>query len=207
MSGFVGVWALVSRPRVYLNGTHVSRVRGGADALRQQTDPLEPAGRRFANFFFVLFRFGANAGARAFGRNAGAIGASAARYGVFANSPLATALTLGVERSRLTWADGDLDYGVWPEAFAVTGMMLCVPVTDAPFDLAEKIEAALLRQVSEVADQVCDGMLVTSAAVPLKNGDCLGGPRNVVDFIGYASHRLRAYQKPAAQLLGLTTSI
>jgi hypothetical protein len=30
------------------------------------------------------------------GRNAGAIGASAARYGVFANSPLATALTLGV---------------------------------------------------------------------------------------------------------------
>src|SRR5208282_6177402 len=49
-----------------------------------------------------------------------------------------------VERSRLTWADGDLDYGVRPEAFAVTGMMLCVPVTDAPFDLAEKIEAALL---------------------------------------------------------------
>jgi hypothetical protein len=48
------------------NGTHVSRVRGGADALRQQTDPLEPAGRRFATFFLVLFRFGANAGARAF---------------------------------------------------------------------------------------------------------------------------------------------
>jgi hypothetical protein len=29
------------RGRVYLNGTHVSRVQGGADALRQQTDPLE----------------------------------------------------------------------------------------------------------------------------------------------------------------------
>jgi hypothetical protein len=38
-----------------------------SDALRDQTDPLEPAGRRFANFFLVLFRFGANAGARAFG--------------------------------------------------------------------------------------------------------------------------------------------
>ena len=47
--------------RVYLNGTHVSRVRGGADALRQQADPLAPAGRRFGNFVF-----GANDGARAF---------------------------------------------------------------------------------------------------------------------------------------------
>jgi hypothetical protein len=42
------------RGRVNLYGAHVSRVRGGADALRQQTDPLEPAGRRFANFFLVL---------------------------------------------------------------------------------------------------------------------------------------------------------
>ena len=53
------------RGGVYLNGTHVSRVRGGADALRQQTDPLEPAGRRFANFVLAIFRFGANAGAAA----------------------------------------------------------------------------------------------------------------------------------------------
>ena len=28
-----------------------------SDALRQQTDPLEPAGRRFANFFFEQFFF------------------------------------------------------------------------------------------------------------------------------------------------------
>jgi hypothetical protein len=46
-------------------------------------------------------------------------------------------------------------------------MMLRVPVPDAPLDLAEKVEAALLREVSEVADQVCNGMLVTSAAMPL----------------------------------------
>jgi hypothetical protein len=36
--------------RVCLNGAHFPRARA-SDALRQQTDPLEPAGRRFANFF------------------------------------------------------------------------------------------------------------------------------------------------------------
>jgi hypothetical protein len=35
----------------------------------------------------------------------------------------------------------------------------------------------------KIADQVCDGMLVTSAAVPLKYRDGLGGPRDVVGFI------------------------
>jgi len=50
-------------------------------------------------------------------------------------------------------------------------------------------------------------MLVTGAAVPLKNRDGVGGPRNVVGFIGHASHRLRACQKPAAQLFGPTTLI
>jgi len=38
---------------VYLNGAYFSHA---SDALRQQTDPLEPAGRRFANFFLVLHR-------------------------------------------------------------------------------------------------------------------------------------------------------
>ena len=40
---------------VNLIGTHFPRARARAepsDAFRQQTDPLEPAGRRFANFFF-----------------------------------------------------------------------------------------------------------------------------------------------------------
>jgi hypothetical protein len=31
-----------------------------------KTDLLAPAGRRFANFVFAIFRLGANAGARAF---------------------------------------------------------------------------------------------------------------------------------------------
>jgi hypothetical protein len=59
-------------------------------------------------------------------------------------------------------------------------------VADASPDLAKKVEAALLGQMSQIADQVCDGMLVTGAAVPLKNRDGLGGPSNVVGFIGHA---------------------
>jgi hypothetical protein len=35
-------------------------------------------------------------------------------------------------------------------------------------------------QVAKIADQVCDGMLIASAAVPLKNRDGLGGPGDVV---------------------------
>lgn len=46
---------------------------------------------------------------------------------------------------------------------------------DAPLDLAEKVEAALLHQVPEVADQVCDSMLVVAVAPSLKFGDSLGG--------------------------------
>jgi len=37
----------------------------------QQSDPLAPPRRRFGNFGFAIFRFGANDGARAFGANAG----------------------------------------------------------------------------------------------------------------------------------------
>jgi hypothetical protein len=88
--------------------------------------------------------------------------------------------------SRLLRRDDDLDCGVWPETVAVTNMMLCVPMPDATLHLAKKIETALFGQMSEIADQVCDGMLVTGAAVLLKNRDGLGGPGNVFDFICHA---------------------
>ena len=62
--------------------------------------------------------------------------------------------------------------------------MFRIPVPNPPLDLAKKVEAALLREVPKVANQVCNGMFATSAAVPLKNGDGFGGPRNVVAFVG-----------------------
>jgi hypothetical protein len=62
-------------------------------------------------------------------------------------------------------------------------MMLRVPVPDAPLDLAEKVEATILSQMTEVADQVCDGMLVSGATVLLKKRNCLGSPCNMIGFV------------------------
>jgi hypothetical protein len=44
---------------------------------------------------------------------------------------------------------------------------------NAPLDLAEKVKAKVIGQVSEVADQVCDRMLIATSAVLLKNRDGL----------------------------------
>jgi hypothetical protein len=69
---------------------------------------------------------------------------------------------------------------------AVFCMMFRAPMPNLSPDLTDKIEAALLSQVSKIADQVCDGMFIIGAAVLLKNRDGLGGPRNVVGFISHA---------------------
>src|SRR5665811_191457 len=88
--------------------------------------------------------------------------------------------------SQLPRIDRDLDCGIRPEMVAAFSMMFRVPMPNPSPDLTDKVETALLSQVSEIADQVCDGMLVTGAAVLLKNRDGLRGPRNVVGFIGHA---------------------
>src|SRR5450759_2969419 len=69
---------------------------------------------------------------------------------------------------------------------AVFSMMFRIPMPNPSPDLTDKVEPALLGQMSEIADEVCDGMLVTGAAVPLKNRDGLGSPSNVVGFISHA---------------------
>ena len=48
---------------------------------------------------------------------------------------------------------------------AAFSMMFRVPMPNPSPDLTDKVEATLLSQVSEIADQVCDGMLVSGAAV------------------------------------------
>src|SRR5664280_3767730 len=71
----------------------------------------------------------------------------------------------------------------------VASVMFGVPMPNSSSDLTDEVEPALLSQVPKIADQVCDGMLVTSAAVPLKYRDGLGGPRDVVGFIRHGSGR------------------
>ena len=44
-------------------------------------------------------------------------------------------------------------------------VLLRVPMSNAPSDLAEKVKAKVLSQMSEIADQVRDHVLVARSAV------------------------------------------
>ena len=87
------------RPGVKLYGADFPRARARRSrATRQQTDLLEPDGRRFANFFFEssfsrYSDFWADAGARAFG-------ADADDDGVVAAAPAAMVLLGGAGRAQ-----------------------------------------------------------------------------------------------------------
>jgi len=60
---------------------------------------------------------------------------------------------LGPSRKlRLLWRDGDLDRSIGSEMVAIRSVMFGVPVPDASPYLAQKVEATLPGQVSEVAD-------------------------------------------------------
>ena len=84
------------------------------------------------------------------------------------------------------WGDGDFDGGVRPEMIAVMSMMLREPVANTTPNLGDKIEVALLGQVSEIADQICDGVLFNGAAALLKNRERLRGGGDVFGFVDHA---------------------
>jgi hypothetical protein len=69
---------------------------------------------------------------------------------------------------------------------AVMSMMLREPVANTTPNFGDKIEVALLGQVSEIADQVCDGVLFNGAAAPLKNRERLRSGGDVLGFIDHA---------------------
>jgi hypothetical protein len=64
-------------------------------------------------------------------------------------------------------------------------MTLGIPVTNAALYLVEKVEPVLLRQVSEVANEVGDRMLVACAAVSLKNCHRFRGSGNVPSLVDH----------------------
>ena len=71
--------------------------------------------------------------------------------------------------ARLPWNNGDLDRSIRAEIIAIRNMTFGVPMADAAPYLVEKVETALLSQVAEVTNEVCDRMLVACAAMFLKN--------------------------------------
>ena len=86
-------------------------------------------------------------------------------------------MTGGLLERRLSRRDGDLDCSVWAEIVAIASMTLGVPVPNAPPYLAHKIEAALVGQVSEIADQICNGMLSPVRQCFLESCNRVGGPK------------------------------
>ena len=63
--------------------------------------------------------------------------------------------------------------------------MFGVPMPDASLYLTEEVKAALLGQVSEVANLVCDSMLVAGATMLLENGHRISGPGDVSGFVDH----------------------
>jgi hypothetical protein len=63
--------------------------------------------------------------------------------------------------------------------------MFGVPMLDASLYLTQEVEAALLGQVSEVANQVCDSMFVAGATPLLENGHRLSGPGDMSGFVDH----------------------
>jgi hypothetical protein len=57
----------------------------------------------------------------------------------------------------------------------------------ATINLGDKIEVVLLSQVSEIANQICDGVLFNGVAALLKNREQLSGRGNVFGFIDHVS--------------------
>ena len=79
----------------------------------------------------------------------------------------------------------DLDGSIRPESVAIRSTTLSMPVTDAALDFVQKVEATLLGQVSKVANEVRDRMLVAGAAMLLKNRNRFGRSGNVARFIDH----------------------
>jgi hypothetical protein len=71
--------------------------------------------------------------------------------------------------------DCDLGCGIRLEMVAVFSVTVCEPMPNSSSDLTAKLEAALLSQMSEIADQVCDAILVSGAPVLLESRDGLDG--------------------------------
>jgi hypothetical protein len=73
-----------------------------------------------------------------------------------------------------------------PRLVAVLSMTFREPMPDSSPDLTDKLETALFRPMSEIADQVCGGMLLSGAVVLLESrnglsrmGSMVASPRSL----------------------------
>jgi hypothetical protein len=79
--------------------------------------------------------------------------------------------------------DNDFDGDIRPEIITIRSVMFRKPMPNTTLNLADKIDVALLSQVSEIANEVRKGVFVNGAAALLKNGKRLGGRGDVFGFV------------------------
>jgi hypothetical protein len=65
-------------------------------------------------------------------------------------------------------------------------MSLGVPMSDPPANLVQKIETLLFGQMSEIANEIGDGMLISCSTMTLKYRYRGGSPSSVVSPIEHA---------------------
>jgi hypothetical protein len=65
-------------------------------------------------------------------------------------------------------------------------MLLGVPVSDPPANLVQKIQALLFGQMSEIADEIGNGVLIACSTITLKYRYCSGSPSSMVSPIEHA---------------------
>jgi hypothetical protein len=58
-------------------------------------------------------------------------------------------------------------------------------VTDSSLYLTEEVKSAFFGQMSEIANEVRNGVLFAGAAVGSKNSDCFRSPGDVIGFVAH----------------------
>lgn len=72
-------------------------------------------------------------------------------------------------RAKLLRLDDDLNHDIQAENIVFACMQFRIPMGSTAPDSVEEVEPALVRQASEIADEIGKGMIVASAGVPLEN--------------------------------------
>jgi type IV secretory pathway VirB2 component (pilin) len=75
-------------------------------------------------------------------------------------------------------------------------MMLSMPMPNASLDFLQKIQPTLLGQMTKIAIQIGDGVLIVGLATPLKDRDGFDRPCDIVGLISHLFPRLQ-HSSPA----------
>jgi len=88
---------------------------------------------------------------------------------------------------RLPQLDDDLDRDIRTEDIVFACVHFRLPVGNSTPNFVQEVEPSPFRQVSEIADEIGNSMIVACAAVPLEDRQRVCRPRAVISFAGHAA--------------------